>query len=98
MKTYQDLLKEKQELDQQIKIARETELSNAVAQVRSIVSQYGLTSEDVFPTPRAKRATSGQKVEPKYRHPETGATWTGRGKPPLWIAEATDREIFAIKA
>ncbi len=32
----------------------------------------------------------------KYRDPETNKTWTGRGKPPLWIA-GKDREQFLVK-
>jgi DNA-binding protein H-NS len=28
---------------------------------------------------------SGYKVAPKYRDPETGDTWTGRGKQPRWL-------------
>lgn len=36
----------------------------------------------------APRATKGSKVAPKYRDPATGATWTGRGKRPRWIADA----------
>ena len=30
-------------------------------------------------------------------HPETQKTWTGRGKPPAWIA-GKDRSLFEIKA
>jgi len=40
-------------------------------------------------------------VPPKYRHPETGDTWTGRGKPPKWItaaeAEGKKRDDFLIQ-
>lgn len=36
----------------------------------------------------AKPAGPKKSVPPKYRHPATGATWTGRGKAPLWIVEA----------
>src|SRR4029453_19680675 len=32
----------------------------------------------------------------KYRDPQTGKTWTGRGKPPNWIAGAKDRQAFLI--
>lgn len=39
-------------------------------------------------------------VAPKYRHPQTGDTWTGRGKAPRWVvdAEATgkSRQEFLI--
>jgi DNA-binding protein H-NS len=55
-----------------------------------------LTAEDVFPPARARSsANAGAKVAPKYRDPATGQTWTGRGKPPKWIADQ-DREKFAI--
>jgi DNA-binding protein H-NS len=33
---------------------------------------------------------------PKYLHPKTGATWTGHGRAPAWIAEAKDRNKFLI--
>jgi DNA-binding protein H-NS len=36
------------------------------------------------------------KAAPKYQHPKTGATWTGRGRAPAWIAEAKDRSKFLI--
>ena len=31
-----------------------------------------------------------------YRDPKSGKTWTGRGKPPNWIAKAKDRSAFLI--
>jgi len=33
---------------------------------------------------------------PKYQHPKTGATWTGHGRAPAWIAGAKDRAKFLI--
>lgn len=38
-----------------------------------------------------KAAASASKVrrpaKPKYKHPTSGATWTGRGVKPVWIRE-----------
>ncbi|MGN4224231.1 H-NS family nucleoid-associated regulatory protein, partial [Burkholderia gladioli] len=34
---------------------------------------------------------------PKYLDPKTGATWSGRGRPPEWIKNAKDRDRFLIK-
>ncbi|WP_414144191.1 H-NS family nucleoid-associated regulatory protein [Burkholderia stagnalis] len=34
-------------------------------------------------------------VQPKYRDPQTGATWSGRGREPLWIT-GRSREQFLI--
>lgn len=91
----QRLLKQREALEQQISEARRRELSDAISQVRSLVAEFGLTSQDVFPTGRARSASAGTKVAPKYRNPATGETWTGRGKAPKWI-QNQDREQFAI--
>ncbi|CAB3688869.1 H-NS family nucleoid-associated regulatory protein [Trinickia soli] len=34
----------------------------------------------------------------KYRDPESGATWSGRGPAPAWLANAKDRTKFLIEA
>jgi len=43
---------------------------------------------------------SKQAVAPKYLDPETGNTWTGRGKPPRWLSDAEqagkNRDAFLI--
>lgn len=36
------------------------------------------------------------RTPPKYQHPKTGATWTGHGRAPAWIADAKDRTKFLI--
>lgn len=51
--------------------------------------------------PKARKsAAKGTKVAAKYRHPETGQTWSGRGILPKWmteeIAKGRNREDFAI--
>ena len=94
MSSYKDLLQQREQLEQQIQHARKAELSEAVAKVRALVTEYDLTQEDVFPSSKPK--ATRQAVAPKYRDPATGATWTGRGKPPLWIADK-DRAQFEIK-
>ena len=95
MTTYKELLKQREALEQQISEARRRELSDAVNQVRALVAEFGLTSQDVFPTGRARSASAGTKVAPKYRNPATGETWTGRGKAPKWI-QNQNRDQFVI--
>lgn len=50
-------------------------------------------------TPQNK-GDSRSVVAPKYRHPESGDTWTGRGRAPRWLAAAeragASREQFLI--
>lgn len=91
-----ELLAQRETLEKAIHEARQEEIKEAVATIRGLVAQFDLTQQDVFPT-RGGRKPEGQKrtVAPKYRDPETGATWTGRGKAPKWI-EGKDRSEFAI--
>lgn len=98
MTTYKELLAQRAELEKQIEAARKEALASAIAQVRAIVAEYELTEEDVFSkkATRAAASTGAKTVAPKYRDPATGATWTGRGKPPLWIA-GQDRLNFLIQ-
>ena len=93
-----DLLQQREALEKAIAEARQNEISAAVAQVRAIVAEYGLTAQDVFPGRAGKAAgakAGGSKVAAKYRDPATGQTWTGRGKAPKWI-DGKSREQFLI--
>lgn len=93
MSSYKDLLQQREQLEQQIQQARKAEMSEAVAKVRALVTEYDLTQEDVFPSSKPKATRS--PVAPKFRDPDTGATWTGRGKPPKWI-DGKDRAQYEI--
>lgn len=95
MSTYKELLKQREVLEQQIKDARQREIAQAVAQVRGLVAEFGLTAQDVFPSGKTRTSSVHAKVAAKYRNPTTGDTWTGRGKPPKWI-QGQDRAKFVI--
>ncbi|MBP8187281.1 MAG: H-NS histone family protein [Comamonas sp.] len=96
MSSYKDLLKQREALEKQIQEARKRELAEAVSKVRGLIEEYGLSAADVFPAARTARSSSaGSKVAPKYKNPQTGETWTGRGKAPKWIQDQ-DRSKFEI--
>lgn len=82
MTTYQDLLKQRDALDAQIAEVRKGELANAVSQARQLVQEFGLTAQDIFGGTRQSKV-KGTTVAAKYRDLSMGATWSGRGKPPL---------------
>ncbi|WP_119156609.1 H-NS family nucleoid-associated regulatory protein [Caldimonas tepidiphila] len=86
MATYHELLAQRQELEKQIEAARKQELADAIAKVKALMSQYGLTMADI--TSSKASSAKGTKVAPKYRNAETGETWTGRGRQPKWVEAA----------
>jgi len=98
MATYTELKAQLEALQQETEAARIAELQTVIQQVRDVVQQYGLTAEDIFGRQRASRGKAAKApVPPKYHDPKTGATWSGRGKPPAWIA-GKKRERFLIES
>ncbi|SIT45631.1 DNA-binding protein H-NS (fragment) [Paraburkholderia ribeironis] len=47
---------------------------------------------------RTRKGPPKGKQPAKYLNPETGATWSGRGPAPAWLAAASDRSAFLIDA
>lgn len=95
MATYKELQTQIQKLQTQAEQARQKEVSTVVAQIHDLVRQYNLTPADLgLGMTTRKRATKAAGA-PKYRDPESGATWTGRGRAPAWLGK--DREKFEIK-
>jgi DNA-binding protein H-NS len=61
--TYKELLQQREALEQAIAAARKNEISNALAKVRELVAEYGLTAQDIFPS-RGVKASSTKSVPP----------------------------------
>jgi DNA-binding protein H-NS len=88
------LLEQKAALERQIADAQREAKSTAIAQVRSLMAEHGLSMADLatrapVSAPKAKAAT-GTKVAVKYRNVATGDTWTGRGLKPKWLKAQLD--------
>jgi DNA-binding protein H-NS len=89
-----DLLAQKAALEKQIAQTQKAERSEAIAQVRALMAQYGLTVADLSAraTPARRPGGGGKKaggkVAIKYRNAATGDTWTGRGLQPKWLRAA----------
>lgn len=88
MDNIQDLLAQRAEIDRKIAEAQKSQRAEAIAQIRSLMSQHGLTAADVSgKSATRKSGKSTGKVAPKYRN-KAGDTWTGRGLQPKWLKAA----------
>ncbi len=99
MSTYKELQNQIEKLQKEAEHARKTEVSNAIADIQSKMREFGLSPEDLGFGARAKRPVKAVRkpVAPKYRNDDTGETWSGRGKPPKWMA-GRDKSQFLIRA
>lgn len=87
--------------------------ADEVKKIVQLMRDNAITPEDIVPlfaTGRRKKKQAAARptsrktrgpVAPKYRHPQTGETWTGRGRAPRWlVAEenaGVDRATFRIE-
>jgi DNA-binding protein H-NS len=76
-----------------------------LATISELMEKHNLTIADIDahtggkkrgPKPGAKAAPVKQASAPRYRDPKSGATWSGHGRAPAWIASAKDRSKFLI--
>jgi DNA-binding protein H-NS len=84
-----ELIAQKEALELEIERTKKQDRSEAVAKVRALMDEYGLTTSDLVvkrgPKPRAGK---GAKVAAKYRNTATGDSWSGRGLQPKWLKAA----------
>lgn len=94
---YKKLKAELNALQERTEAARVAELDAVLAQIRELVAEYSITEEQIYGRKRAPRSPKqAEVVDPKYQNPKTGETWSGRGRAPLWIRDAKNRDRFLI--
>jgi DNA-binding protein H-NS len=84
----QDLLAQKEALEKEIENTKKQHRAEAIAKVRSLMTEYGLTAADLSGKTGAKLGGKPSKVAVKYRNAATGETWSGRGLQPKWLKAA----------
>lgn len=100
MPSYKELLAQRENLERQIEEAKSREYAEVLNEIKQKMADYGITLQELSGGRSAKGAKAGTRaragVAPKYRDPESGSTWSGRGKPPKWIA-GQERDNFLIQ-
>ena len=95
---YEEIQAKIADLQAQAARVKQEEKSQAISAARAMIESYGITARDLG-LDKVKGKTgpkSGNKIAAKYRDPQSGATWSGRGKTPKWINGAADRSQYAI--
>jgi DNA-binding protein H-NS len=79
--------------------------SGIVEKIRELMAKHGLTTADIdahsegkrrVAKPVVKAMSKGSAAAVKYRDPKSGASWTGHGRAPGWIAAAKNRDKFLV--
>jgi len=97
MPTYQEYQEQIAKLQALAEQARQDELVEARRKVRELMDAHKLSPLDFAESNKKKKpAEKKGMVQAKYRDPDSGATWTGRGRAPRWL-NGRNKEEFLIK-
>lgn len=96
MTSYAKYVEEIAKLQSLAEAARQDEINGAIKQIKDLMQLHGVTVDDLSPARSAKPAKAKGTVTAQFKNPETGETWTGRGRAPRWLA-GQDKEQFRIK-
>ncbi|PMS31268.1 H-NS family nucleoid-associated regulatory protein [Trinickia symbiotica] len=92
-------------LQEQAQAIRAKQLSATLDRIVELMRKGGVTLADIEAhvdakkrggRPGKKAAAQTAPATAKYQNPKTGATWSGRGRAPSWIAHAKNRTRFLV--
>jgi DNA-binding protein H-NS len=93
MADLQQLIRQKADLERQIAQLNSRGRQEAIDEIRKIMTEHGLTSEDISSPGRARKVgtkldgSQRKAVAAKYKDGQ-GNQWTGRGLKPRWLTAA----------
>ena len=100
MTQYKQLLQQLETLKKQAEEVRQREISEVIKDIKAMMAEYGITPADLGFTVAGRSGKNKPAAAAKYRHPESGETWSGKGRAPKWLQEAEAngqrREQFLI--
>ncbi len=101
--SYKELVQQIESLQKKAEEIRKKELNQVIAEINEKIAAYKLRPSDLKfggSTAVETAKKSRKVVAAKYRDPQTGQTWTGRGRSPLWVRHAEEagqsRDSFLI--
>jgi DNA-binding protein H-NS len=94
-----DLQRIADDITNEIQTKRDEKKKDLLEQFQQMLTSEGLSLEDVIGTKRRRQRRRGA-APVKYRDPETGKGWSGRGRQPVWLVEKLNAgrtlEEFAV--
>lgn len=101
--SYETLMTQIEKLRKQADMLR---IGEVIDEMKAKIQQYGISPQDLFDEEALsdyqpqKVVHSRKKPDVKFKDPETGATWTGRGKTPKWmqtiLSKGGNKDDFAV--
>lgn len=103
-RTLQQIKKDMEKLEKEAERVKEGEVAGVIERVKAAIDFYGLTISDLFGgraksgkgkagALNGKRAGRKAASVAKYIDRDSGKTWTGHGKRPMWFVQSIERGV-----
>ena len=96
MTSYAEYVEQIAKLQALAESARQNEINDAIKKIKDLMQAHGVSLADLSSARTAKVTKAKSTVAAQFKNPETGETWTGRGRAPRWL-DGKDKEQFRIK-
>ena len=90
MEKLNELLKERMALESKIKKLEDEARQGAIATAKQIISEFNINPYELF-------KEISIRIPPRFINPDTGESWSGRGKTPRWLQGKTIEEIETFR-
>ncbi|MEK6351402.1 MAG: H-NS histone family protein [Burkholderia cenocepacia] len=90
-----ELIAQRDALNAQIEAMRAEERDSALATIHELVELHQLHDVVTIGKSKKGKAVKNGKLPPKYRDPESGKTWSGKGREPEWL-KGKDRASYLV--
>ncbi|MBN3779025.1 H-NS histone family protein [Burkholderia sp. Ac-20345] len=84
MSKYKEILTRIDMLHSELEMARSQEAALLAEKIREVLRESGVDLNLIL-AGHENGSSKRAKIKPKYWNPETGTTWSGRGRTPLWL-------------
>ncbi|MBE0624183.1 MAG: H-NS histone family protein [Burkholderiales bacterium] len=92
---YEELLLQRARLDAEIAAVRSARQSDVIVQIVKLMHEYDITVEAIQMWLETEQGDKRRRrIRPRYWNPQTGETWSGRGKRPRWMAGRDPNEFL----
>lgn len=92
----EDLMAQKAAIEKEIERERERAIEYVIEEVNDVLRRIGMPMEEFINEVQKRTNKRYQSVPPKYRDPDTGKTWSGRGRTPKFL-EGKNLDDYLIK-
>ena len=70
-------------IDRELESRKNKQRKEIAKKIHDLAASIGMTPDEVLAT--GSKARKRTPLAPKYKDPETGKTWSGRGRKPGWL-------------